>query len=513
MQNQAINNKKIAKNTILLSFRMIFVLCLNLYITRETLDALGVDDFGLYNVVCGFVSMFAFLNTSMSNGIQRFFNFELGKNGIIGARRVYVTSIYIQVILLLIILLLAETIGLWYIYNMMVVPIERFDAAIWIFQISLFSFVLLILQVPYNAALMAHERMNYYAFISVLDAFLKLGIVLLIPFVNCDKLIIYGILIAMVSCLNFILAYVYSKRNFRELDFSLSLFDKCLFKSMLSFSGWNVFGTFSNMMREQGLNMILNLFFGPIVNAARGISFQIASGLQSFVANVNIAIRPQMVQSYAQGNTMRTINLMYSLSKVSICTLFILSYPLLLEIDFVLKLWLGNNVPDYTSSFVLIVVLITYLNNLNSAVSAVVHASGIMKNYQLVGSMITFSSLPVAYYILTLGYNPNSVFWVSFIFTIILQISSLLILKSIVDISLVKYVEKVLIPFILVLLSSFIFPLFPFYSLDAGYLRFILVILFAIVCSSISFYLIGLNKNERTLLNSFLIKIIRFKRK
>ena len=253
------DNKRIAKNTILLTIKMVLVLFINLYTTRVTLKALGVDDFGIYNVVCGFVSMFIFLNTSMSNGIQRFFNYELGKNGIIGAQRVYITSLAIQALLLIIIIILTETFGLWYLYNQMVIPPDRFDAALWIYHLSIISFVLVIMQVPYNAAIMAHERMNYFAFLGVLDAVLKLVIVLMIPFADVDKLVFYGFLLTMISFLNFVLAYVYSKTHFEEIRFK-PLFDKILFKSMLSFSGWNIFGTFSNMMREQGLNMILNLF-------------------------------------------------------------------------------------------------------------------------------------------------------------------------------------------------------------------------------------------------------------
>ena len=505
------NNKRIAKNSILLSIRMIFVLCLTFYTTRVTLKALGVDDFGIYNVVCGFVSMFTFLNTSMSNGIQRFFNFELGKNGIDGARRVYVTSLVVQLLLLLIIIVLTETLGLWYLHYKMVIPPERFIAAQWIFHLSVISFILVIMQVPYNAAIMAHEHMNFYAFLGVLNAILKLIIVILIPLAETtDKLILYGCLLTAISLLDFILAYSYSRIHFEEIRIR-PLFDKGLFKSMLSFSGWNIFGSFSNMMREQGLNMILNLFFGPVVNAARGIAYQVSSGLQGFVANVSTAIRPQIVQSYAQGNTIRTINLMHSLSKLSIIGLYMIAYPILLEIDYVLHLWLGGDVPDYTSSFVIIVVLIAFLNNMNSAVSAVVHATGKMRNYQVIGSLINLSSLPFAYYALKMGYNPNSVFWVSFVFTIFMQTASLFILKSVIDFSIVRYAKEVILPFCLVVCVSFSIPLIPYNFMSNGFLRFGVVVTLAVVSSSLSLYFLGLNKKEKSLINSLLIKCLPLK--
>lgn len=507
MLDNIVNNKRIAKNTILLSIRMVFVLFLGLYTTRVTLNALGVDDFGIYNVVGGFVSMFVFLNTSMSNGIQRFFNYELGRNGIEGARSVYVTSLIIQLILLIIILLLTETVGLWYLHNKMVIPIDRFVAAKYVYQISVLSFVFVIMQVPFNAAIMAHERMGFYSFIGILDAVLKLVIVLLIPYVNCDLLIIYSALIAVINLLNLILAFVYAKKHFSEIAIK-PIFDFSLFKSMLSFSGWNIFGTFSNMMREQGLNMILNLFFGPVVNAARGVAYQVTTALQGFVVNISTAIRPQIVQSYACGNYKRSLNLMYSLSKATICFLYIVAYPIVLEIDFVLKLWLGNNVPDYTSVFIIIVILITFVNNMNAAVSAVVHASGKMRKYQLVGSTINLLSIPAAYFALKLGYDASSVFWISFIFTILMQIASLLVLKGIVEFSLLEYFRRVLKPFILLIVCSFIFPLIPYYFLDDGFVRFMIIGIVGVFSSSIAFYLIGLNTSEKTIVNSFIQRLL-----
>lgn len=511
MSIQSKENKRIAKNTILLSIRMVFVLCLNLYTTRVTLDALGINDFGIYNVVCGFVSMFTFLNTSMSNGIQRFFNYELGKNGVIGAQKVYVNSLVVQGILLIVILLLTETFGLWYLNNKMVIPVERFVAAQWIFQLSIISFVFVIMQVPYGASIMAHEHMSYYAFIGIMDAVLKLIIVLLIPYaINVDRLILYGFLLMMISVLNFTLAFIYAKVKFKEIKIQ-PLFNKTMFKSMLSFSGWNIFGTFSNMMRDQGLNVMLNLFFGPAVNAARGVAYQVASGLQGLVSNVNTAIRPQMVQSYAQGNTSRTITLMFCLSKIGICVLYLVAYPILLEINFVLNIWLKNDVPEHTSSFVVIVILISFLNNLNSAVSGVVHATGKMRNYQVIGSLITLSSLPVAYYALKIGGNPDSVFCISFLFTIFMQIASLFILRSLVHFSLRKYAKEVLLPFVIVVATSFVIPLIPYYLMQYGWWRFILVLCLSVATSSISLYFLGLNKKEKDLINSIISKFIRKK--
>lgn len=505
MQNSI--NKRIAQNTLVLCVRMVIVLCINLYTTRLTLDALGIDNYGIYNVVCGFVSMFTFLNTSMANGIQRFYNYEYGKKGVAGAKKVYIHSLVVQAILVLTILLLTETLGLWYVYNKMVIPLDRFEATLLIYQLSILSFIFIIMQVPYTAAIMAHEKMGFYAFIGLLDAGLKLLIAKFIPYADCDSLVLYGVLLTLVSLIDFILVFTYSKLKFEEIKFEKK-FELHFFKSMLSFSGWNILGSFSGMMREQGLNVILNLFFGPAVNAARGVAYQVASGLQGFVANAGVAVRPQIIQSYAQNNELRTINLMLSLSKVGILALFILSYPIILEINFVLNLWLGNEVPEHTASFIILVVLISYVNNMNSAVSAVVHATGQMKKYQTITSLITILSLPVAYYTLDMGCEPESVFWVSLLFTILMQIASLFILKNLVDFSLKKYVVKVLLPTILVVAISAPLPFYIHYITPEGWGRFLFVILSSMTISIIVSYIIALNKKEKSLVNSIITRFI-----
>ncbi len=293
-------NKRIAINSIYMSIRMVFVLCITLYTTRVVLDALGIVDYGIYNVVCGFASMFTFLNTSLSNGIQRFFNFEYGKKGIDGAQKVYNAGLLIQIILAIIIIISCETIGVWYLYNKMVIPPDRIIAAMWVFQFSILSFVFVILKAPYSASVMAHEKMGFYSVLSIIEVVFKLAIVLLIPYLPGDSLIIYGVLFALISFIDFFSFYLYSKINFEEIKINKS-FDKCIIKSMLGFSGWNIFGSFSNMMKEQGINLVLNFFCGPIVNAARGVANQVNGGIQGFVTNILIPVRPQIIQSYASG--------------------------------------------------------------------------------------------------------------------------------------------------------------------------------------------------------------------
>lgn len=506
MSDNQLNNKRIAKNSIFMAIRMVFVLLLTFYTTRVILNILGVEDYGVYNVVCGFVSMFAFLNTSMSNSIQRFFNYELGKNGEEGANKVYNTALFIQVILAIIIIALTESFGIWYLHNKMVIPEVRMYAAEFIFQFSVFSFMFLILQAPYTAAVMAHERMDFYALISVLDAVLKLGIVFAIPLFPGDKLIVYGVLFALISVLNFFLYYLYCKRSFPEIHIRRT-FDKTLFRAMLGFSGWNIFGSISSVMKEQGINLVLNFFFGPVVNAARGVAAQVNGGLQSFVSNITTPVRPQVVQSYAKGEFCRTMTLTYSVSKLSCCFLYLCALPVTLEIDFILRIWLGDFVPKHTSTFVIIVILTSFVNNLNAAVSGVIHASGKMMVYQTVTSTISVLSVPTAFMGLKLGMSPEFALLMVFAWAALSQVASLIILKSIITYSLKDYLKNVLWPLLAVIILTCWPSLLVHIFLPVGFLRLFTVCTLSVVIVSAGIYAVVLNKSERKLINSFLSKI------
>lgn len=506
MADNSQNNKRIAKNSVFMAIRMVFVLGITLYTTRVILNILGVEDYGVYNVVCGFVSMFAFLNTSMSNGIQRFYNFELGKNGEEGANKVYNTALLIQFILAFVIVALTESFGLWYLHNKMVIPTDRMFAAECIFQFSILSFLFIIMQAPYTASVMAHERMDFYAIISVLDAILKLLIVFAIPLFTGDKLIVYGILFALISILNFVLYYIYCKHNFSEIRIK-RFFDKKLFNSMLGFSGWNIFGSLSGVMKEQGINLVLNFFFGPIVNAARGVASQINGGLQSFVSNITMPVRPQVVQSYARGEYDRTMNLTFSVSKLSCCFLYLCALPVALEIDYILKIWLGNSIPEHTDTFVILIILTSFVNNLNAAISGVIHASGKMMVYQTVSSTISIMCVPTAYLGLKLGLSPEFALLMVFVWATLSQVASIVILKSIIFYSIKDYLRNVIWPLFILILFT-VWPSYLVHStFSEGVLRFLVVGFVSVISSSLGIYFIALNKSEKALINGFLLKI------
>ena len=498
------NNKKIASNTILLTFRMLVVMIIGLYSTRVILDVLGVSDYGIYNVVGGFVSMFAFINTSMSNGIQRFYNFEYGSNGGGPLSHVFNTALHIQVVITIIIFVLTETVGLWYLYEKMVIPEERFLAAFFCFQFSVVSLLLSVLQLPFAALVMAHESMDFYALLSILDAILKLSIVIALPFLEGDHLIDYGFLYMLISLVNILLYIYYVRKHYPE-DVRRGKGDILLYKKMLSFSGWNLFGSLGIVLRDQGMNMILNVFYGTVVNAARGVAFQVMGACKSFTENITTAARPQMTQSYAEGNVLRSISIMNSMSKMCFIVFYILSLPIIIEIDFILSVWLNNNIPNYTNIFLTIVVAETMIDVFNPPVSFLVHATGKMKNYQLVRAIISFVSLPFAYYLLFLGYEPYYVFIVAFVFSIIKQIVSIIILRSLISFSIILYLKDVIIPMFLVAVSSFILPLLIHIFMPYGWARLLGVVIISFLCVIVSSLLLGLNKSERKMVSGMVL--------
>lgn len=483
---------------------MIFVLLISIYTTRVVLKVLGIIDFGIFNVVAGFVSMFAFINTSMTNGIQRFYNFTMGKEGAQGLTKIFNTSIQIQLIIAVVAIALLETIGLWYVYNKMVIPSERLSTALWIYQFSIFSLVLVIIQQPYSAAVIAHEKMGFFALVSILDAISKLVIALSLPYFDADKLMVYGIYTLAVAILNFTLYFTFSKIHFDEIKLNFH-FDKALFKSMFTFSGWNVFGTFAFMLRAQGITVLLNFFFGAAINAAQGIAGQIQSALQGFSGNIVIAFRPQMVQSYANSQYDRVRSMFYSLSKISYILLLLLSVPVIFEIDYILHLWLGDNVPEHSAYFTILVLVNMILLSLHTPIVTIIHASGKMKKFQIVTSVITCSILPISWVFLVFGCNPSTVYWVSLIVQIINQILCLMILKDVFPYKLYQYFKMVVIPLLFVTFAVSVVTLFVWLSCEESFTRLLLVGITSVISTCLAAYP-TLTKSEKTVIFKFLRK-------
>lgn len=507
MTNQTLdNNKRIAKNSLYMSIRMIIVLFISLYTTRAVLKVMGIEDYGIYNVVCGFVSMFSFLNASMSSATQRYYNFELGKNGEIGMQKVYNASLFIHLLLAFIIVVLTEIGGLWYLNNKLVVPETRMSAAFWIFQFSVVSMFLNIINVPYMAAIMAYERMNYYAYIGIIDAVLKLVIVFALYLSDGDRLILYGFLFMAITIFDYFAYRVYAKKQFKSLRLGVRP-HKTFIKEMLEFAGWNLFGSFSYMMRDQGINLLLNAFFGPIVNAARGVANQVNGALQGFTSNILTPARPQIVQSYAKGEYERSFHLMYSVSKLSCIVFLMMSLPVCLLISPILNVWLGGNVPEHTSTFIIIMLITNTWGSLVAPISAIVHATGRMKFYQTISSASNLISVPLAYLFLLIDNVPEFVFYALLITMFTNHIAGLVSLQRLTSFSIKTYMKKVATPLAFVIVLSVFTTIIPHYFISNIVLDFLVVIIVSMVSIITYSYMIGFDDTEKQLVNQFVNKI------
>lgn len=508
MSDNSFENNRIARNTIFLYIRMAFVMLVTLYTSRVILKTLGVEDFGVYNVVAGFVSMFAFLNTSLTACIQRYYNYEQGKNGGTGFQNVYVTSFYIQLTLSIVILFLLETVGIWYLNNRLVIPESSLASANILFQASVLSMILVIMEVPYSASIMAKEKMDYYAFVGIADVILKLIIVIVLPYLTFNKLSTYGVLLMIVSLIDFLLYCVYARKNIPEIKLSLS-FDKELFWSMLSFSGWSFLGSFAQIIRNQGLNILLNLFFGPAINAARGISYQVKTAISSFMANIPTAARPQLVESYARGEYERSKHLLFSVSKVCFFFIYIVALPVAYEMDYLLHLWLGETVPEYTIIFSQIILIIAIVEAYNWPISMIIYASGKIAKYNIVTSLIGISVLPLCCIALVWNTDPIVIYIISLLISISVQIASLMCMQSVVNIRIVEYCKSVLVPSMYVCLLSIFVPITIVSLMPEGFARLVVDCIFSMSITGVLCYYIGLNEQEKTLIDHFAKKIFK----
>lgn len=507
MNDNSANNKRIAQNTVFLYTRMIFVLFVSLYTSRVVLNALGVEDFGLYNVIAGFVSMFSFFNATLSSSMQRFYNFEGINDADNGYYRVYCTGLIIHFILAGIILLLLETIGLWYVNTVMVVPEERLLAVNIVYQTAVFTMLLVFMQIPYLGIIMAAEMMNYYAVISIADVVLKLLAIIALPYLPFDKLVIYSIVICLISIFDFVCYFAYAKKRLLTKRFEWKI-DTGVFKSLISFSGWNLLGTFAFLLKGQGLNMLLNAFFGPVVNAARGIAYQINGAINGFSGNISISFRPQIVSSYAEENHPRVQSLMFTESKICFVLVLLLMCPIILKIDYILGLWLGI-VPAQTNIFTILVLVDALICTLNTPCSQVAFATGKLKYYQIATSVINLCLLPICLVMLLAGLNAASVFIITIVFSILNQVVCVWQVKRVFDFSVGDYIKRIVLPcsLIMVLLPTMLYPIAQ--ALQNSFASLLILTLADVIIGIIAAYYMVFDSNEKALVCQLVSKIIK----
>ncbi|NLK11778.1 MAG: lipopolysaccharide biosynthesis protein [Staphylococcus equorum] len=476
---------------------MLLTMAVSLYTSRVVLATLGVEDYGIYNVVGGIVAMFGFLNSSMAGATQRFLTFELGKGNLDRLKKVFSTSIHIHFIIALIVVLLAETIGLWFLYNKMIIPVERMDAAFWVFQFSVLSAVVLFISIPYNAVIIAHERMSAFAYISIIDVVLKLLIVYLLSLTSYDRLIFYAFLLLIVQVLIRITYGIYCKRHFIETAYRF-VWDKMLFKEMANFATWQLFGNLAAVSYTQGVNILLNMFFGPAVNAARAIAVQVQSAIQQFTANFQQALNPQITKNYAINDLKRMHTLIFASARYSFFLLFFLSLPVLLETEIILSLWL-KEVPEHTVNFIRIILVISMIDVMSNPLITAAGATGRIKVYQITVGGVLLLILPFSYGVLKMGGIPEFVFLVHLFFVCVAQVVRLGLIRSMISLSLRKFFKEVVVRAFMVTCLSSIIPLLSFLLLEQTLSTFFLVCVLSVLSVSITVFFVGLLPNERQL--------------
>lgn len=482
---------------------MFITMGVSLYTSRVVLNVLGIEDYGVYSIVGGVVLLFGFFNSAMSSATQRFLAFDIGRNDKDKLRNTFNATFLIHIGIALLILLLAETIGLWFVNDKLDIPPERMNAAIWVYQLSVLTFLIGVIQVPFTALIIAREQMNIYAVISIVEVMLKLVAIYLLVIIAFDKLVLYAVLIFLITILIASLYRIYCLVKYEESKFKI-YYDKSYFYTLISYSGWNLFGNIAVVASGQGVNIVLNLFFGTIVNAAYGVMLQVQNAVTSFVNSFQIAVNPQIVKSYANREESKMIQLIFRSSKTSFFLLFLITYPIIYNIDYILKLWL-NKTPPYVSSFVRLCLVNILIDVVSSPVKMGIQATGKIKSYQLIVGLLVFMNLPLSYLLLSFTSDPNHVFYLSIGISLVTINLRLYFLRMGIDFSVVSFYKQVVLKIICVsaIVSTILFLSSKYISLDKNFFVFTIESLIIVLITLFLVFVFGLDREER----EFLVKV------
>lgn len=489
------NNKRIARNTAFLYLRTICVMLVTLYTSRVVLSQLGVEDFGIYNVVGGVVVLFSFLSSAMTAGTQRFLSFELGRNNPKRLHDIFRMSVNIHVLLGIIVLILAESIGIWLVATLLNIPAERMEATLIVYHCAVISFVAVVIQVPYMAAIVSHEKMGVYACVCILDVLAKLGCVFLLSVLLGDKLKWYAMLLAGVAILTCGMYMTYSSKHFKECRYRF-IWDKSIFQELVSYSSWNLFGGLASVMSSQGINILLNIFFGPAVNAARGIAFQVKAAMSSLFASFQQSVNPQIVKQYSMGNLDYMHQLIYRSSRYSFFLVLIFVTPVFLETQHILDIWLGH-APAHTVTFIRLVLLTTLVDCMSTPFVTAAQATGKIKKYQAVVGGLLLLILPLSYGALHIVNSPEIVFVIVLLMSAISLGARVWMLRTTAGISIRKFIHSVIFRTTAVLgitASTWIIP----YLLPSTPIRLITSIIAGEIVTISAICFVGINHAERT---------------
>lgn len=491
-------NKRIVKNTLLLYGRLIITMVVNLFTSRVILNKLGVDDFGVFNVVAGTVLMFSFFTSSLSSAISRFLTFELGKNNEKKLSVIFSTSVNVLIICSIIVFVIAEILGVWFLNNKLNIPFDRIFAANVVLQSSIIIFIMNLISVPYNAIIIAHEKMSAFAYISILEVILKLIVAFILYISYFDNLITYSLLLMFVSILIRFVYGVYCNKQFVESKYKL-VYDKKILKEMSGFAGWNMIGSSVFLLNTQGINIVSNIFFGVTVNAARGIANQVDSVVKQFVLNFTTAVNPQIVKSYASNEKKYMFDLVCKSAKYSYFLMLFFTIPFIYETEIILSLWL-KTVPLDSAIFVRLSLIGSMVDILGNSTANAAWATGKVRRYYILVGVIGSLVFPISYVFFKMGYAPDSAYYVFIFIYIILVFVKVYILKGLLDFPINKYIKEVILKIIPVTIFSFIIPGLFYFYMDYSLHRFFMIILMSISSVFFMVYVFGLEKSEKVLL-------------
>lgn len=506
------DNRRIAKNTAYLYVRTFVTMVVTLYTSRKILEALGVEDFGILNVVGGIIALMAFINSSMSVATQRFLTYELGRLDGGDFNRVFNISIKVHLLIAGVVLLLAETAGLWFVNTHLNIPAGRMGAANWIYQASVLSAILGIIQTPYNASIVSHEHMHIYAYVGLGETFVKLAIVLCMLFYPYDRLAIWGFAFFAVQLGVSLIYRWYCIRHFDNCKFRPKVWDSKQFKSMLGFTGWNMFGTVAWTLKDQGASILLNIFGGPVFNAARGISSQVTGAVRNLIGGFQTAVNPQITKNYASGNKETTCRLLCKSSKISYFLMLIISVPILAEIDYILGIWLVE-VPRMAALFTRLVILESLFDTLAGPMITSLMATGRIKWYQITVGSILLLNIPISYLLLRAGFHIATPLVVSIVFMLLGNASRIIFCRNMLGLSIRQYIRTVIGPIVVVSLLSAIPVTIIMSSMEQGLARLAVNVAVCVTSVSLICFFIGLTKGERHfIINAVRPRLMRLKK-
>lgn len=500
MANGATNNKRIAKNTLLLYVRTLFIMLVSLYTSRVVLNTLGVSDYGIYNVVGGVVAMFSVISSSLSSAISRYITYELGHGDIDKLKRIFATSVNIQIGISLAVLVLAELIGVWFLNTKLNIPAERMTAANWVFQCSLLSFIINLISVPYNATIIAHEKMSAFAYISILEAVLKLAVVYMLVISPYDKLVSYAVLLVMVALIVRFTYSFYCRKHFEESHYKF-VYDKSLIKEMTGFAGWNFFGNTAYILNVQGVDMLINIFFGVTLNAARGVATQVQHAVMQFVNNFTVAINPQITKSYASGDMEYVYKLVCRGARFSYFLLLVFLVPIVCETEYILRIWL-KLVPEYASLFLRLTLFGSLMTLLGNSMLTAIMATGNIKKYEFWITIVGCLVFPLTWLAFKLGLPPATTYVIYIAIYFLLNFVRLYFAKTQLDFPVKLYLLDVILRVFVVTSLAFVLPILVTTYLEESFLRLCITCAVSVISTGVIIYSLGLQKAERKKINS-----------